>query len=106
MDDAVDCYLAAARRIKEVRGQAFNIGGGIKNSCSLLELFALLEKSLDVRLNYTRLPWRHSDQRFFVADIAKARRLLGWDPRVSREEGVKRMLDWVRDMAGSGKEKP
>src|SRR5580658_3203690 len=59
VDDAVDCYLAAARRIKEVRGQAFNIGGGIKNSCSLLELFALLEKSLDVRLNYTRLPWRH-----------------------------------------------
>jgi CDP-paratose 2-epimerase len=101
VDDAVDCYLAAARRIQEVRGQAFNIGGGMRNSCSLLELFAMLEKWLGVRLQYQRLPWRHSDQKFFVADIAKARRLLGWEPRIGREEGVKRMLDWVREMGSS-----
>jgi CDP-paratose 2-epimerase len=98
VDDAVDCYLAAARRIKEVRGEAFNIGGGMRNSCSLLELFDILEKTLGVRLKYERLPWRHSDQKFFVADISKARRLLGWDPRISREEGVKRTLAWTQEI--------
>jgi CDP-paratose 2-epimerase len=106
VDDAVDCYLAASRRIQDVRGHAFNIGGGMRNSCSLLELFALLEKSLGVRLQYERLPWRHSDQKFFVADIAKARRLLGWDPRIGREEGVKRMLDWVREMGRAATRNP
>jgi CDP-paratose 2-epimerase len=101
VDDAVECYLAAARNIHTARGQAFNIGGGMGNSCSLLELFGLLEKWLDVRLQYRRLPWRLSDQKFFVADIAKARRLLGWEPRVKREDGVRRMLAWVQEMSGA-----
>jgi CDP-paratose 2-epimerase len=100
VDDAVECYLAAARNIKEARGQAFNIGGGMGNSCSLLELFALLESWLGIRLQYRRLPWRHSDQRFFVADIGKARHLLEWEPRLTREEGLKRTLAWLTEMSG------
>jgi|CZKM01.1.fsa_nt_gi CDP-paratose 2-epimerase len=96
VDDAVSCYLAAVQRIAAVRGQAFNIGGGMANSCSLLELFEHLERRLDVRLRYRRLPWRHSDQRFFVADISKARRLLRWQPQVGKEAGLEMMLEWVR----------
>lgn len=99
VDDAVECYLAAVKNMAVARGQAFNIGGGIANSCSLLELFALLENQLGVKLNYRRLPWRHSDQKFFVADIAKATRLLKWNPRISREEGVKRMVVWAENLA-------
>lgn len=99
VDDAVECYLAAVKNIAVARGQAFNIGGGIANSCSLLELFALLENQLGVKLNYRRLPWRHSDQKFFVADIAKATRLLKWKPKISREEGVKRMVVWAGNFA-------
>ena len=94
VEDAIACYLAAAMRIHEVRGQAFNIGGGMANSSSLLELLAMLEAEVGVKLRYTHLPWRHSDQRFFVANNAKAERLLGWMPRISREEGVRKMLAW------------
>ena len=99
VDDAIACYLAAADRIAEARGQVFNIGGGIQNSCSLLELFAILEAEIGVKLCYEQLPWRHSDQRFFVADTAKAERVLGWRPKVTRVEGVRRMLDWTRAQA-------
>lgn len=95
VDDAVDCYLQAARRINEARGQAFNIGGGMENSCSLLELFDLLESLLPVKLRYTRLPWRHSDQKYFVADNTKAALLLGWQPRVTKAAGVAATLEWV-----------
>jgi CDP-paratose 2-epimerase len=101
VEDAVDCYLAAVNKIQTARGQAFNIGGGMRNSCSLLELFGMLENWLNIRLQYIRLPWRHSDQKFFVADIRKARRLLNWEPRVKREDGIKRMLDWVSHSVGS-----
>ena len=100
VDDAVNCYLAAAEKITEVRGEAFNIGGGMSNSCSLLELFNILERLLELELEYRRLPWRHSDQKFFVADIAKARRMLGWQPKLSREEGIGLMLDWVKRSGG------
>jgi len=99
VDDAVACYLAAADCITEARGQVFNIGGGIENSCSLLELFEILETDLGVKLRYEQLPWRHSDQKFFVANTAKAERVLGWRPKVSRIEGVRRMLAWTRAQA-------
>jgi CDP-paratose 2-epimerase len=98
VEDAVACYLAAIQHNQSVRGQVFNIGGGMNNSCSLLELFQLLEDLLSIKLKYERLPWRHSDQKFFVANIDKARRLLQWQPRVSREDGVKRMLAWAEQI--------
>ena len=98
VEDAVACYLAAAAHIDQARGQAFNIGGGIENSSSLLELFAFLEKELGVELRPRRLPWRHSDQKFFVADNSKAARLLDWKPAVSKEQGIRRMIEWVQTM--------
>lgn len=96
-EDLVALYFAAADNIEAAQGQAFNIGGGMVNSLSLLELFAFLEAELDVRLDYRRLPERISDQRFFVADDAKATRLLGWSPRVGKEAGLRAMLAWVGD---------
>jgi len=96
VDDAVKAYLAAVERIGSARGLAFNIGGGMENSSSLLELFEHLERRLDMKLNYQRVPWRHSDQRFFVADISKARRVLNWQPRVNKEAGLEMMLEWVK----------
>ena len=96
VDDCVACYFAAANKIKEVRGQAFNIGGGMENSSSLLELFQILEEELDVRLKHTQLPWRHSDQKFFVADNSKAETMLGWKPRTTKHEGILKTIDWAR----------
>ena len=96
-DDMIALYMKAAEKIDTIRGEAFNIGGGIENSSSLLELFSFLEKELDIKLDYTKLPPRESDQRVFVADISKAKRLIGWEPCVSKEEGIRKMLSWVTD---------
>lgn len=94
--DLTDCYFMAAERIADSAGQAFNIGGGMANSLSLLELFAILEAELDITLRYTRLPPRESDQRVFVANLVKAYDSFGWQPRVTKEAGIRRMIDWVR----------
>ncbi len=93
--DCVSLYLKAAENIEDIRGQAFNIGGGIENSSSLLELFGFLEQELNVVMKYDHLPPRESDQRFFVADIAKVKASTGWEPKVRKEEGVKKMIEWV-----------
>jgi len=31
----------------------------------------------------------------FVADLTKARELIGWEPKVSKEEGIRKMIEWV-----------
>lgn len=95
--DCVALYLAAAKKIELVKGQAFNIGGGIENSSSLLELFSFLESELDIKMTYTQLPFRESDQRVFVADIEKAKSLIDWKPSVTKQEGIKKMIEWVSE---------
>lgn len=94
-EDMKRLYFAAVEHIDDARGNAFNIGGGIKNSLSLLELFAILEKKLDIKLAYTKLSWRKSDQKVFVADIDKVRSTFGWKPLVVSREGVEKMLFWI-----------
>ena len=92
----VNLYLTAAENIDKIQGQAFNIGGGKENSLSLLELFDLLETILNVKLNFTKLPPRESDQKVFIADISKAKDMLNWVPAVNKEEGIREMLGWIK----------
>jgi CDP-paratose 2-epimerase len=96
VSDAVRCYVAAFEHIAEARGQAFNIGGGMENSMSILELLRYLEDHLDIKLGFTHLPWRQSDQRFFVADNSKAKKLIRWSPTMTREQGLETVLAWEK----------
>jgi CDP-paratose 2-epimerase len=96
VSDAVRCYVAAFEHLQQARGEAFNIGGGIDNSISLLELLQMLEGKLGITLSYHRLPWRQSDQKFFVADNRKAQRLLKWSPKTTRDEGINSVIEWER----------
>ena len=98
VDDCVNCYLAAVEHMKDARGQAFNIGGGMANSCSLLELFDELADILKMTPRYHRIDWRQGDQKFFVADIAKAGRLLKWQPKTAKRQGIEAITKWVRSI--------
>jgi CDP-paratose 2-epimerase len=98
-DDLVACYRGAATNDSAI-GRAFNIGGGQENSLSLLELFAELKVLLGVSAEYRKLERRQSDQRLFVADCADASARFAWRPRVSARDGLERMLEWTRGIAG------
>lgn len=94
-EDMIRLYFSAAAGMDGIKGNAFNVGGGIANSLSLLELFSLLEEILSVEMQPENLPPRESDQRVFVADVAKVSAALGWEPKVSARKGVQEMIDWV-----------
>jgi len=96
IDDLVQAYLAAWRRIDAVAGQAFNIGGGPRNTISLLELLDLLRELTGNPVPVKHADWRPGDQKVFVSGIAKAGRLLRWQPLVAPADGVGRLLAWVR----------
>lgn len=94
-DDTVDLYLAAAKNIDKTKGHVFNIGGGMRNSLSLLELFDVLEAILDVELSYKEIPTRVSDQKIFVADTRKIQHCIGWEPKTDTSTGIEKMLQWI-----------
>ena len=95
--DMIALYYSALENADLVCGEAYNIGGTMDQSLSLLELFRMLEDLLGIRMEYERLPPRQSDQKVFVADIRKIQTRLDWAPRVSAAEGIQSMLDWVRE---------
>ena len=99
VSDAVRCYVAAYEHIVVARGHAFNIGGGMENSMSLLELLRFLEDRLETKISYTHGPWQPSDQKFFVADNTKASSLISWTPRITRAEGLETVLAWEMQSA-------
>lgn len=95
IDDLVDAYLTAERRIKKTSGRVFNIGGGADNQMSLLELIAFLEEQLGRTLDYSFADWRPGDQPVFVCDVSRAQQEFGWKPRTPVKKGVKKLFDWV-----------
>jgi CDP-paratose 2-epimerase len=108
-DDLVALYKSAYTHRQQLNGEIFNIGGGLANSLSLIELFDLLAQALSIApLSYERKPRRSSDQDCFIANIQKARQKLNWQSNVSCGEGIKAMLDWTekhfpRPLGGLGR---
>ncbi|MBM0415978.1 GDP-mannose 4,6-dehydratase [Aeromonas veronii] len=93
-DDIISLYFSALYNISHIKGMAFNIGGGYDNSLSLLELFDVLEDMLSVRLSFECIAQRISDQKVFIADIAKATSMLNWKPQKDSHTGISEMLIW------------
>jgi CDP-paratose 2-epimerase len=94
--DLARAFELALQRIDRVAGECFNIGGGAANTLSLLELIGLIEQRLQHKLPRSFGKWRPGDQRVYVSDIGKARRLLGWQPQITAPGGVAMLLDWVQ----------
>ena len=91
---AVDAFINTN---KKIAGDVFNIGGGKNNTLSLLELLDLLKKFTNKTISPTFQDWRPSDQKVYISNIDKAERLLGWKPTINPEEGVKKLVSWVKD---------
>ena len=97
VQDLARAYHAAWVKKDAICGQAFNIGGGHKNTLCLRDLLTLLQKQLGNTIIPTYGESRPGDQPVFICDISKAHRVLEWEPTISVENGVKDLIKWVRD---------
>ncbi|MFQ6085407.1 MAG: NAD-dependent epimerase/dehydratase family protein [Candidatus Bathyarchaeia archaeon] len=89
---AFDLFLSLG-----LKHEVFNMGGGPENVLSLLELLSLLEELTGRKPKVSFDDWRPADQKVYVSDISKAKRKLGWGPKVAPREGVKRLVEWFAD---------
>ena len=98
VNDLLSAYDAAVEKIDAAKGQVYNMGGGTRNILAVWAEFGpMLEKLLGKKIEVARDDWRPGDQRVFYADFRKAQRELGWEPKISLEEGIKMIFEWVKE---------
>jgi CDP-paratose 2-epimerase len=100
VSNAVEAYVNAWTRIDQVKGRAFNLGGGPANAISLRVLLAhigdLIGRDVDVSFS----DWRAGDQRYFVADTRAADAALDLSPKVAWRDGVADLARWLATERG------
>lgn len=78
----------------EAVGQTINLGHA--EPIELHRVIATLEAALGKKAQIDRQPEKPGEMPITFADLQKARRLLGYEPRVSFEEGVREFVAWIR----------
>ena len=79
---------------KQAVNQVYNIGYG--HQTSLLQLAQLLKKIAGSDVDPVHVEERAGDVKHSLADISKAKNLLGYDPKVSVEDGLSKTFDWYK----------
>jgi UDP-glucuronate 4-epimerase len=74
--------------------EIINLGG--HETIRINELIGMLEELIGKKAQVEFLPFHPADMFANWANVEKAKRLLGWAPRVSLMEGVKSLVDWYR----------
>src|SRR5829696_8376267 len=93
----VDDIIAGVRAAMDYEGAAYEVFNlGESRTVELRELIALLERELGRKAVVDRQPPQPGDVPQTFADVSKARRLLGYDPRTPIEEGIRRFVEWFR----------
>lgn len=75
--------------------EIINLGGG-RRPITLNLVIGLIEKALGQKAQIVNKPFHVADIKESWADIAKAKRLLDWEPRVTNEQGLDRVLEWYQ----------
>jgi CDP-paratose 2-epimerase len=97
VEDLVEAFLLAQGSIRRLAGQAFNMGGGMGNTVSLIELLKLIEGREGRKPVVEMSDWRAGDQRYYVSDTRKFEKATGWAARVGVREGVGRLHEWLKE---------
>ncbi len=97
VDNVVSANLLAATA-PNVSGEVFNVAAGTR--LELNQIINTLGRLVGHDLKVSYGPPRPGDVQHSLADISKARELLGYDPRVDAETGLALTLDWYRENEG------
>lgn len=95
IDNVIEANLKACLAPHEAAGEAFNIAYGGREF--LIDIYYGLTKALGVDIEPNFGPDRKGDIKHSNADISKARKLLGYDPDYSFQDGIKLAIDWYKE---------
>jgi dTDP-L-rhamnose 4-epimerase len=97
IDDVVDATILGIEK-EEANNQVFNVGTGVATEVNTVvsELLANYNMEVPVKISGN---YRLGDIRHNFADLTKISSTLGFDPKISFEDGIKRFANWVNTQA-------
>jgi CDP-paratose 2-epimerase len=97
VDDLVNLIDLQIHEIEKFDGKIYNVGGGLSNSASLLEMTALCEKITGNTIKIDSVTeTRQADLRIFVTDNALIEKEIGWKPKKSVEQVFTDIYHWFK----------
>jgi len=97
-EDLAELYCREIERIDEVAGSVFNVGGGKKNTISVIECVEYLEKKVDRRITIKKTKWRPADHRVYYSCLKRVAKI--WKPKTSVFETLDKLIEWTRNELG------
>jgi UDP-glucose 4-epimerase len=95
IDNTVEANLLAAKAPASLAaGQVFNVATGTR--VDLNETFQLLKKIIGFKGDVKYEPERAGDVKHSLADLSRTEKALGYKPKISFEEGLRRTVEWYR----------
>ncbi len=96
--DTVNGFISTAESKSSI-GEVINIGSNFEISMGDLaqRISSLLNKDIEITQDSSRVRPLKSEVKRLWCDNAKAKRLLGWEPQVSLDEGLKETIEWVSE---------
>ena len=97
IDDIVDGIDRACKYALENKNvyEILNIGNS--SPISLREMINVIGKTLDVEPKIKQFPMQPGDVERTYADISKAKKLIGYEPKTSFENGIKKFVKWYKE---------
>lgn len=100
IDDIVDGVIASIKKVTNIDFAVLNLGNNQPER--LTGFIKILEKQLGKKARQKLLPMQSGDVLKTYADIRKAKKLLGYQPKYSLENGVKKFIEWYKKYYGIG----
>ena len=99
VEDLMRGFEGVRANLSKTAGEVYNVGGGIANTTSLLELMDEIERITGYKLRYGMEAVRPGDQAVYVSDYSKLRRHIGWGPTMNVSDVVRNIFEWRKKNA-------
>jgi len=93
--DIVDGCILVLQNFEKVKGEIINLGNDTTNTTG--EGILIIEEIFGKKAKFNMLPKRPGDQLETAANITKAKDLLGYNPKISLAEGLKKEVEWYKE---------
>jgi CDP-paratose 2-epimerase len=98
VDDLVELIDLQIHEIEKFSGKIYNVGGGLANSASLLEMTAICEKITGNKITIgSEAVTRPADLRMYITDNSLIEKEIGWKPKRSVEVIFQDIYNWIKE---------